>query len=123
MSIASQTDHRGFIRLTLAGPWPSSEEVLRVYKSLSDIRVARRLLIDISRATGPLPMFPDIRELVSGFDIESAAARTRRRAVLVSSDVQFGVARTFQAILPGEMEVFRDEGAALTWLLADTPAA
>lgn len=77
----------------------------------------RRVLIDVSKTTGPLPKFQDIREIVTGLDTESPATQTRRRAVVVSSDVQFGVARTFQAILPGETEVFRDE-AALVWLLA-----
>lgn len=119
MPLSSKADERGFTRLTLVGLWPSVDEILALYKTLGDTGASRYLLIDISRSTGPLPKFPDIREIVTVFDTESIAARTRRRAVVVSSDVQFGVARTFQAILPGDMEVFRDEESALTWLLAE----
>ena len=119
MPLSSKVDERGFIRLMLEGPWPSVEEILNFYKALAGTRLSRHLLIDISRATGPLPKFPDIREIVTVFDTESIAARTRRRAVVVSSDVQFGVARTFQAILPGDMDVFRDEESAVAWLLAE----
>ena len=117
MALSSTRDERGFIRLTLDGAWPAVEELIDWYKSIGDIRDMRLLLIDIRRATGPLPKFPDIRDTVGAFDADARYARERRRAVIVSSDVQFGVARSFQAIVPGQMEVFRDEAAAIAWLL------
>jgi hypothetical protein len=82
------------------------------------LSAVRRLLLDIQAASGPMPRFADIREIVGSFDTSTEAVRARRRAIVVSSDVQFGIARTFQAIVPGDMEVFRDEQSALDWLLA-----
>ena len=78
----------------------------------------RLFLIDMRNASGPLPKFPDIRDTVGAFDADAGQAHDRRRAVIVSSDVQFGVARSFAALVPGQMEVFRDERSAIAWLIA-----
>jgi hypothetical protein len=118
MPLSSSIDERGFTRLTLEGPWPPVNEIVQLYRSLGDMTAIRRLLLDIQGATGPLPRFPEVREIVGSFNTDSPDVRSRRRAVLVASDVQFGIARTFQAIVPGDMEVFRDEASAVAWLLA-----
>ena len=117
MALSSTKDERGFIRLTLDGPWPSIDDLMHWYKSLGDIREMRMLLIDMRGATGPLPKFPDIRDTVGAFESDARYARDRRRAVIVSSDLQFGIARSFQAMVTGEMEVFRDEATAIEWLV------
>ena len=117
MGLSSALDERGFIRLSLEGPWPAKSEILSLHRSLGNIADSRRLLIDFRLATSPLPMFAEIRDLIASFDTKSAAAQSRKRAMLVASDVQFGIARSFQAIVPGQMEVFRDEAAAIEWLL------
>jgi hypothetical protein len=117
MPLSSHRDERGFMRIVMQGRWPSLSEIIELYQSIGDIHKVRLVLIDIRDATGPLPRYPDIRETVSALDQPSTGARERKRAVLVSSDVQFGVARTFQAIAPGQMEIFRDESTALAWLL------
>ena len=123
MALSSTRDERGFIRLTLDGPWPAVDQLITWYKSLGDIRSIRWLLIDMRAATGPLPKFPDIRDTIGAFDADSHVARERKRAVIVANDVQFGVARSFQAIVPGQMEVFRDEAAAIAWLIAGADQA
>ena len=116
MPLQSETDARGFVRLRIEGAWPTNPELLAWYETI-DARAMRRLLIDIRAASGPLPKFPDIRETIAAFDADTSTTRARRRAVIVSSDVQFGIARSFQALVDGEMEVFRDEAAAIAWLL------
>ena len=105
------------MRLTLDGEWPSLDQMVSLQKTLGDMRGVSRVLIDIRKASGPLPKFPGIRETVTALTAHPAAAQRRRRAVIVSSDVQFGIARSFQALLPGDIEVFRDEADALAWLL------
>ena len=115
MPLSSQQDERGFIRIVLQGSWPTLGEAIELRQTLGDITDVRRILIDIRDATGPLPKYPDIRETVGA--VGKTPENERRRAFVVSSDVQFGVARTFQAIVPGSMEVFRDESAAVEWLL------
>jgi hypothetical protein len=119
MPLSSHRDERGFIHVTLNGAWPSLAEVIGLRQSLGDLNEVRRILVDIRAVTGPLPKYLDIRDTVGSLDDASAGVRERKRAVIVSSDVQFGVARTFQALAPGQMEVFRDEPAAIAWLLAD----
>ncbi len=59
---------------------------------------------------------------------ESAAALksilSTRWALVVSTPVLFGQGRQFQAVLAGsgiELQVFRDEGAALAWLGLEAP--
>ena len=118
MALSSTRDERGFIRLSLDGSWPAIDEIVRWYKSLGDIGVLKLMLIDMRNASGPLPKFPDIRDTVGAFEADSRHARNRKRAVIVANDVQFGIARSFAAMVPGQMEVFRDEAAAIEWLLA-----
>jgi hypothetical protein len=118
MPLSSTSDERGFIRLTLDGTWPTVDELLAWYKSLGDIRVLRLFLVDMRNASGPLPKFPDIRDTVGAFEADSHHARERRRAVIVLNDVQFGIARSFQALVGGQMEVFRDEPSAISWLIS-----
>jgi hypothetical protein len=118
ISLSSTRDERGFVRLSLEGTWPTIDELITWYKSLGDIRVLRLFLIDMRNASGPLPKFPDIRDTVGAFEADVSHARERKRAVIVASDVQFGIARSFQALVGGQMEVFRDEATAIEWLLA-----
>ena len=75
-----------------------------------------RVLADIRDVTGEFPYHDEIRLLI-GRVKDSKAAAARRRAVIVGSDIQFGIARVFQSLLPGEVEVFRDELSAVSWLL------
>lgn len=116
-------DERGFIRLSIDGAWPTIDELIAWYKSLGDIRAMRLLLIDMRNATGPLPKFPEIRSTIGAFDTDLEHARERKRAVIVSNDLQFGIARSFQALVSGRMEVFREEESAIAWLIADSSQA
>jgi hypothetical protein len=117
--LTTEHDTRGFIRLSIEGVWPSVDELKLARAAVAkEILATARVLLDIRKASGPLPKYDSIRDMIGSFDLSDERSRARKRAVLVSSDVQFGVARTFQAILPGKMEVFRDEADALVWLLA-----
>jgi len=118
MPLSSARDERGFLRLTIDGPWPTLAELMAWYKLVGDLRAMRLLLIDIRGSRGAFPRFPDIRDTVGAFESDVRFASERRRAVVVSSDVQFGVARSFEALVTGEMQVFRDEPSAIAWLLA-----
>ncbi|MDH3455475.1 MAG: hypothetical protein OER90_01420 [Gemmatimonadota bacterium] len=92
--------------------------------------------------TSGIPVFVDSREVDPpdasetiqriAYNVAQNAARLEcgRTAILVGSDVQYGMARMFMALtdlVHPHVEVFRDEGAALAWLAqpvsatADTP--
>lgn len=119
MPILAAVDARGFTRLTFADAWPSIAELREVRLGLDDPAASRLVLADLRLLSEDLPHADQIRSLVSRIAGSSGAA-ARRRAMLVATDVQFGVARIFQSLLPGEVEVFRDEATAIAWLTART---
>ena len=122
MPIDAVVDARGFVRLTFAGAWPSIPELRNMRQALEDPGASRLVLADLRPLSENLPHTDDIRSLVARV-AGSAGSAARRRAILVATDVQFGVARIFQSLLPGEVEVFRDEAAAVAWLLAGSAAS
>ena len=115
MPAITNIDDRGFIRVTLSGSWPTLEE-LKGLRKLLDAGEGHRVLADIRDVTEQFPYYDEIRKVIDRLKGSKASA-TRRRAVIVGSDLQFGVARVFQSLLPGQVEVFRDEAAAVVWLL------
>src|SRR5258707_12574727 len=107
MPALAHTDDRGFIRVTLTGSWPTLDELKKLRKDLDARGEGNSVLADMRGVTGDFPYSEQIRSVVANVR-ESKTSATRRRAVLVGSDVQFGIARMFQSLLPGEVEVFRD---------------
>jgi hypothetical protein len=73
------------------------------------------VLADMRGVTEAFPYHAEIRQATEAAR-GSALSMRRRRAILVGSDVQYGIARQFQALLPGEVEIFRDEEEATNWL-------
>ena len=118
MPVLTHVDDRGFIRITLSGSWPSPDELRKLRKDLDARGEGKSVLADMRAVTGEFPYSEQIRSAVANVR-DSKASAARRRAVLVGSDVQYGIARMFQSLLPGEVEVFRDEEAAVSWLLGD----
>ena len=122
MSYISHVDDRGFIRLTLSGSWPTLDELRLLRKDLDSRGPRDTVLADLRAVTQDFPYAEQVRSAVDLVRNDQASNR-RRRAVLVGSDVQFGIARMFQALLPGEVEIFRDEQAAVDWLLQANPTS
>jgi hypothetical protein len=120
MPTTTNIDDRGFIRVTLSGSWPTLAELRGLRKTLDAADRGQSVLADIRDVTEQFPYYDQIRAAIDRVK-DSKPAATRRRAVIVGSEVQFGIARAFQSLLPGEVEVFRDEGAALIWLLGAGP--
>lgn len=97
------------------------EEVLRV--EFADPRTAKttKHLIDIQRATNSDATPDDLRRragLVSDYLQGHPNGAAYRMALLVRSDVDFGLGRMFEAFAAdvGQTEVFRDRELALAWL-------
>ena len=116
MPALTHVDDRGFIRITLSGSWPTVDELRKLRRDLDARGEGNNVLADMRGVTGDFPYSEQIRDAVATVR-QSKTSAARRRAVLVGSDVQFGIARMFQSLLPGEVEVFRDEETALSWLL------
>jgi len=119
MPIEAMVDAQGFLRLTFSDAWPSLAELKTVRMAMENPGGHRLILADLRGLNGHLPHVDEIRSLIARV-ANSGGAAARRRAVVVSTDVQFGVARIFQSLLPGEVGVFRDEAEAVAWLIGDT---
>ena len=117
MATTTTLDDRGFTRITFTGPWPTLDELRSLREVLDDGDGHRLVFSDLRGVTEQFPHYSEIRLSVDRVRSSKTSA-ARRRAMVVNSDVQFGVARVFQSLLPGEVQVFRDEESAIAWLLA-----
>lgn len=119
MAVVTHTaEAPGFIRVTVRGPWPSIKEMRQLWTGLirtGHLTVETRALIDI-RYVDSTPHYGEVREIVAAALEHSAWPL--RRAYLVGSAVQFGLARQMQAMAPPPMQlqVFSVEREALQWL-------
>ncbi|MGH0037230.1 MAG: STAS/SEC14 domain-containing protein [Myxococcota bacterium] len=76
-------------------------------------------LVDLRRATGVSMETSEVRSFAQGQPLFKPAAR---RAVVVGSEFDFGMARMFQVMRgdeAGEIRVFRDIDEARRWLAVD----
>jgi hypothetical protein len=103
-----------FLRLTVAGCWPRSED----HRSLRARLQAAGQLTPHTRAV------IDLRSVEDSPDTQAVIATARdgflpfMRAYLVGSAIQYSIARQFKAIAgaPAQIGIFTDEREALLWL-------
>jgi hypothetical protein len=98
-------EYRAHLRTMLQDP-----DALRAGRSLTDLREANVL------AHGA-----ELNAILDAEALPRLGGRQWKTAVLVSSNVNFGVARQYQILAESENTdgVFRDYAEALAWLLAD----
>ena len=73
-------------------------------------------LVDARAVTRGIPNLTQIRSI-----LHALGTPPIKRAVVVSSSVQFSAATVAEALSPDAVRVFRDESAALDWLFDDGP--
>lgn len=116
---------RRLLNLSVPGRWPDLEENFRFLanelpKETQDPSV--RVLVDLRSVEGT-PSESEIREFTHRLTERRGSVPTRR-AYLVSDDAHYGIARmtaTYAELGGLEARVFRQEDAALAWLLGKTP--
>jgi hypothetical protein len=98
-------DYRAHLRTMLQDP-----DALRAGRSLTDLREANVLVHGA-----------ELNAILDAEALPRLAGRQWKTAVLVSSTVNFGVARQYQLLAQSENTdgVFRDYAEALDWLLKD----
>jgi len=98
-------DYRAHLRTMLQDP-----DALRAGRSLTDLRQANVLVHGA-----------ELNAILDAEALPRLAGRQWKTAVLVSSTVNFGVARQYQILAESESTdgVFRDYAEALAWLLKD----
>jgi hypothetical protein len=107
----------GVVHVVLSGPWPRPDEQRALAQLMSAepmARFERRLLVD-ARQLATLPFLDDLRGTMS---IISGFSGSCRLAIVVGSEVQFGVARMVELLLPAGFEtlVTTDDDTAAAWL-------
>jgi hypothetical protein len=108
------------LRLVVVRAWGvlSTDEVLAVIGALyqdPQFRSDFRELVDARKVTVLHVSPAGIREIATSNPYSSAA----RRAIVVSSEVAFGMARMYEMMRdpsPDEVQVFREYASALEWL-------
>ena len=98
---------------------PELEDLIYAIGELASLGKASRRLVDVRGFNLDLtmPMQDKLSEA-----IENAPMYARRTAILVDSPLSYGRARQFmayRAVNIIEREVFEDEAAAISWLLAE----
>jgi hypothetical protein len=94
-------------------------EIYREIRKAPDIRAGFSLLIDLQDADGRGVTSAGVQALADAPLVFSAEAQ---RAVVVPSDLGFGMARMYEMLREegsGRMRVFRDRGEARRWLGLD----
>jgi hypothetical protein len=96
-------DYRSHLRAMLQDP-----DALRTGRSLTDLSQANILMSGV-----------ELNAVATAEALPRLAGRQWKTAVLVSSTLNFGVARQYQILSESEISdrVFRDRAAALRWIL------
>lgn len=95
------------------------EESFRARKGDPTIAPGLPVLVD-NRKVDPADSIETIRRIAAIVQNNAERLRCSRTALLVGSDVQYGMARMFMALtepIHPDTAVFRDYDEALTWLL------
>lgn len=114
--------HRDFVLVTWKGDVTGEEYRAHLIAMLQDPDALRagRSLTDLRQAN-VLASGAELNAIGSAEAVPRLAGRPWRNAVLVSSTVNYGVARQYQIFSgsEGSDDVFRDYDAALAWLLTE----
>jgi hypothetical protein len=103
------------IHATLTGPWPTLPEIIAERSKLilsGAIRPGAVELIDARGVTKGIPNLSQMQAI-----LHAISKPPDKRAIVVTSNVQFGAARLAEALDPKALKVFRDEESARKWLL------
>ncbi|RKY18687.1 MAG: hypothetical protein DRQ55_12660 [Planctomycetota bacterium] len=119
-SFEVQRDDRGFVRFSVRGPFTESVVVQTQVVAAGEYAGLDQLW-DLTAADTSFWTQNAMRHLVADSAAPERSFGAIRVAVLTRGDLAFGLARQWSALaesrLPFESAVFRDERAALAWLL------
>lgn len=118
MPIEARFDEdRQLLHVVLSDAWPTLPEIIGERSRLimaGYIRPGVVELVDARAVTRGIPNLAQMRSI-----LHAVGAPPAKRAVLVSSNVQYSAGRIAEALRPNGVRVFRDEAAALDWLFED----
>jgi hypothetical protein len=112
-------EEKRLLRVTLSGAWPTLPEIIAERSRLilaGIIRPGVVELVDARKVTKGIPNLSQMQAI-----LHSISSPPLKRAIIVSSNVQFGAGRLAETLDPRGLKVFRDEESALAWLF-ESPA-
>jgi hypothetical protein len=112
-------DDRQLLLVTLTGSWPTLPEIIAERSRLilaGHIRPGIVELIDAREVTRGIPNLSQMQGI-----LHAIGKPPDKRALVVSSNVQFGAGKMAEVLDPKGVRVFRDEAGALEWLLGPEP--
>lgn len=112
-------EDRRLIHATLSGSWPTLPEIVAERSRLILAGIIRPGVVELVDARGITKGIPNLSQM-QGI-LHAIGKPPHKRALLVGSNVQFGAGRLAEALDPKGLKVFRDEEAAIAWLM--TPDA
>lgn len=122
MPIEARFDEdRQLLHVVLSGEWPTLPEIIGERSRLIMAGYIRPGVVELVDARGVTRGIPNLNQIRS--ILHAIGTPPIKRAVVVSSSVEFSAGRVAAALSPEAVRVFGDEPAALEWLFADRPAS
>ena len=111
-------EEKRLLRITITGAWPTLPDIIAERSRLILEGFIRPGVVELIDARGVTKGIPNLSQMQA--ILQSISKPALKRAIVVSSNVQFGAGRLAETLDPKGLKVFRDEESALAWLF-ETP--
>jgi hypothetical protein len=120
MAIAITFDEdRRLLHVVLTGSWPTLPEIIAERSRLILAGMIRPGVVELIDARAVTKRIPNLSQMQA--ILHAIGKPPHKRAIVVSSNVQFGAGRLAETLDPKGLKVFRDEDSAVKWLLETDP--
>lgn len=108
-------EERRLVRVTISGAWPTLPEIVAERSRLIVAGIIRPGVVELCDARGVTRGIPNLSQMQA--ILHSISKPPDKRAIVVHSTVQFTAGRMAELLDPRGLRVFREEEAALAWLM------
>jgi hypothetical protein len=108
-------EERRLIHVTVTGTWPTLPEIVAERSRLIMSGIIRPGVVELCDARGVTRGIPNLSQMQA--ILQSISKPPDKRAIIVSSSIQLSAGRLAELLDPKGLKVFRDEDAAIAWLL------
>jgi len=112
-------EDRKLIHVVVTGTWPTLPEIVAERSRLILAGMIRPGVVELVDARGVTRGIPNLSQMQA--ILHAIGKPALKRALVVSSNVQFGAGRMAELLDPKNIKVFRDEDSARKWLFEDQP--
>lgn len=122
MAVEARFDNdRKLLHITVTDTWPTLPEIVALRSRLimaGHVRHDVVELVDARTVTRAIPNLSQMKAILQAID-----KPPMKRALLVSTDIQYAAGRLAELLDPSAVRVFRDESVALAWLFENRRAS